>query len=564
MKAVAVLIHLAVSTLTAMVLGIIIGQENLFTAVASLGTGTICSILFVLSEKGEERVFPKIRFLPALFYCFIGFAGLQHFLYLLYYDQHALKTLHANNFGDLSMHIQYIRFLASGAHFWPDNPGYAGELLRYPFGMDLYNALWEILGVPLDSHLFMIGFIMTLVTIVLLHRWMGWLGVGAFFLNGGLANWQSIWEGRLYDFQNALAWKSFFLSLWITQRGLLFAIPAGVYLLKVTSDVLLGERSLHTREKIICVVLWSALAWFHIYTYIIISLIVGICTLIYKKVREMSTILVPVALIGLIFIWFSTEGFSKVSIVHLQWRWVAGDENLLKFWLMNLGPWIILGVITIFSLFKKSNKTVRPIALVAFVLFIVFTWLMVAPWDWDNIKVLLWLYLLIVWLTWRTWVKDLSPVIAFFVGCILFFSGALSVVSSLPGTGKGVELYRAADLWEAETALMDIPEDSVLAVVPDPNHPAMFWGAAVTMRYPGHLWSHGIDYTERERLLDDIYKGKEDWFSSAKKIGVTHIYWGEHEKGKYSSFNPPWLCQLKNVSRSPEIAVYDVQGYKDE
>lgn len=558
------LIHLAVSTLSAIILGIVIGHENFFTAVVSLGLGTICSIWVALSYRDKNGLAPKITFIPAVFYSFIGFIGLQHFLYLLYYDQHALKTLHANNFGDLSLHIQYIRSLASGAHFWPDNPGYAGELLRYPFGMDMYNALWEMLGVPLDSHLFLVGFVMTVITIILLHRWMGWLGVGAFFLNGGLANWQCILAGKLYDFQNSLAWKNFFLSLWITQRGLLFALPAGIYILKTVMEALLGERSLGNRDKIICIVLWAALAWFHIYTFIVITLVIGICTLFYKKVRLMSTVLVPVALVGLLFIWFSTEGFSKASVLHIQWRWVAGDENLLKFWLMNLGPWIILGAISIFSLLKKSNAIFRPVALVSFVLFIIFTWLMVTPWDWDNIKVLLWLYLLIVWIAWRTWVKDLSPVVAFFVGCILFFSGALSLVSSLPGNSKGVQLYKAADIWESRTALMDVPQNSVLAVVPDPNHPAMFWGAHVAMRYPGHLWSHGIDYTEREKHLDDIYKGKGDWLALAREIGVTYIYWGEHEKRKYSTFNPHWLNQLKNVSRSPEIAIYDVGRYKDE
>lgn len=562
MIATAVLIHIAISTFSAIVLGVVIGQETLFAAVMSLCLGTVGSIWIVLGYKDKHRLLPKIKFVPALFYSFIGFIGLQHFLYLLYYDQHGLKTLHINNFGDLSLHIQYIRSIANGVHFWPENPGYAGELLRYPFGMDLYNALWEILGVPLDSHLFLVGFVMTLITILFFHRWMGWLGVGAFFLNGGLANLQCIWAGRLYDFQNSLAWKNFFLSLWITQRGLLFAIPAGIYILRIITSVLLGERNLSNQDKIICIVLWSALALFHIHSFVIVTLVLGICTLLYKKVRSMSTILIPVAIIGLVFIWFQTEGFSKASILHIQWRWVAGNENIIKFWLMNLGPWIIIGVISIFFLLKKQLASLRPIALVVFVLFIIFTWLMIAPWDWDNIKVLLWLYLLIVWIAWRTWVKDLAPVIAFFTGCILFFSGAVSVVSSLPGNSKGAQLYKAVELWEAKTALMDVPSDSVLAIVPDPNHPAMFWGMKVAMRYPGQLWSHGIDYTERERQLEDIYKGKEDWLVFAKDIGISHIYWGEHEERKYSTFNPQWQHHLKNVSRTPEIAVYDLKSYK--
>jgi len=234
--ALAILMHLAVSTCSAMILGLAWGKLNYGIALVSLLIGAVAGIWGWQSSKDEKRLFPEVKFVQALFYGFILFAALQHFLYLLYYDRNSINTLHAYNFGDLSMHLQYIRYIAHGAHFWPDNPEFAGDLLRYPIGMDLYNALWENIGVPADSHLFLAGIIMTVVTISLLHKWMGWLGVGAFFLNGGLANWQSILEKRLYDFQDTVAWKNFFLSLWITQRGFLFAIPAGIYVIKMVTE----------------------------------------------------------------------------------------------------------------------------------------------------------------------------------------------------------------------------------------------------------------------------------------------------------------------------------------
>ncbi|HXX57690.1 MAG TPA: hypothetical protein VEI96_06790 [Thermodesulfovibrionales bacterium] len=556
--ALAFLVHIAVATLTAMAFGLALGRLSMPAAVISLAVGTAAGILVWLRLKDERRLFPDTKFIPALVYGFILFAGLEHFLYLLYYSHHGLRTLHPNNFGDLSLHIQYIRYIAGGAHFWPENPGFAGELLRYPIGIDIYNGLWEILGVPIDSHLFLTGFIMTVAAVSMLHRWMGWWGVGAFFLNGGLANWASL-TGGMNDFQNALAWKSFFLSLWITQRGFLFAIPAGVYILRVMTETLLGERTLQREERVVCALLWASLAWFHLHTFFILTLSLGIFMLLYRNWRIMIEVAMPAVAAGLVFVIFSTGGLAKARVLHLQPGWTAGQENLLKFWLINLGPWLIFAGAGLFFVLQKRFGRLRLIAIPACVLFVVFTVVMLAPWDWDNIKVLIWLYLLIAWIAWKTWVTRLPSWAALLIGLVAFFSGAVSVVSSLPGNSSGVELYRAAELWEAKAALSELPGEAVLAVAPEPNHPAMFWGAKVAMGYTGHLWSHGIDSASRESQLERIFRGRENWFAVAKGIGVTHIYWGENERRKYGAPSPSW-SGLKNISRTGAIQIYDLSG----
>ena len=89
----------------------------------------------------------------------------------------------------------------------------------------------------------------------------------------------------------------------------------------------------------------------------------------------------------------------------------------------------------------------------------------------------------------------------------------------------------------------------------------MFWGARVVMGYTGHLWSHGIDSAARENQLDRMFRGDADWSSLAKSAGATHIYWGPNEKRRYAAFNPPWLNQLKNVSGSPAVQVFDLRSY---
>ena len=46
-----------------------------------------------------------------------------------------------NNLGDLALHLTYIKYFANGVALWPDNPIYVFSKLRYPAGIDLFNAL---------------------------------------------------------------------------------------------------------------------------------------------------------------------------------------------------------------------------------------------------------------------------------------------------------------------------------------------------------------------------------------------------------------------------------------
>src|SRR5712691_3940132 len=65
----------------------------------------------------------------------------RSFCWLIYIDGANLKIQSPFNLGDLALHVTYIKYLAHGIALWPDNPiSYSGGL-RYPAGIDLFNAL---------------------------------------------------------------------------------------------------------------------------------------------------------------------------------------------------------------------------------------------------------------------------------------------------------------------------------------------------------------------------------------------------------------------------------------
>jgi hypothetical protein len=78
------------------------------------------------------------------------------------------------------------------------------------------------------------------------------------------------------------------------------------------------------------------------------------------------------------------------------------------------------------------------------------------------------------------------------------------------------------------------------------------------MGYPGHLWSHGIDYGLRQSVLDKILMGSEGWLEAAKQMGVTHIYWGEKEQEKYKGSSRAWERELQNLSSESSVGLYEI------
>jgi len=68
-------------------------------------------------------------------------SGVRAFCWLVFTVDDKICVLSPNNLGDLPLHLTYIRYLARGPKFWPENPIYSGIPMHYPAGIDLFNAL---------------------------------------------------------------------------------------------------------------------------------------------------------------------------------------------------------------------------------------------------------------------------------------------------------------------------------------------------------------------------------------------------------------------------------------
>src|SRR3954470_14681426 len=132
----------------------------------------------------------------------------RSFCWLIYWDGNEVKVQSPNNLGDLSLHLTYIKHFASGVPLWPDNPIEPFSKLRYPAGVDLFNAVLTSAGVNLIRGLAWTGLIASLAAFYAFYRWGGVFGIAAFLFNGGLASYPVLQSGSFQDYQGAnnIAW----------------------------------------------------------------------------------------------------------------------------------------------------------------------------------------------------------------------------------------------------------------------------------------------------------------------------------------------------------------------
>ena len=114
-------------------------------------------------------------------------------------------------------------------------------------------------------------------------------------------------------------------------------------------------------------------------------------------------------------------------------------------------------------------------------------------WEWDNMKLMLWSWIVIAPYLWTKVIAPMKPGARVAICILLFFSGGVSLLGGLDARhGYGIARRSELDAWKH--AVAGIPANVRFACVPDYNHPLILLGRKVACGYEGHLWSHGLTY----------------------------------------------------------------------
>ncbi len=552
---------------TASALGVLLGivAQGLGSVTATLALlGGVVVGGFAAARSDRDRPFcpaPAEWFVIGVFVL----ASLRAFLWLVISKDEKLSVLSPYNLGDLSLHHGLINYLASGVPLWPDAQILAGEILRYPVGADLFNSLLLLIGVPVTRGLVLVGFFGAILTGCALWRWGRGFALAALLFSGGLAAFVAFgsgdWSVRDFQADTEWPWKNFFLTMLVTQRGLLLALPAGLLLLDDWRGRWLSDESRPTLPHWAALLLYSTMPLFSVHTFLFLSLVLLSIYLLARDPahRDAARRFVLFALLpATTCVTLVTGIFSSASGIHWQPGWLQDDQPVW-FWLRNFGIIPFLWVAALTLTIVRRDRNALAILAPATAFFLLCCFVSFAPWPWDNVKIMLWCWLAVVPFIWTLVLRPLpvwgrAPILT-----VLFSSGALSLVGGLDGR-HGYDLVKRADLDLTASAVRDLPATARFASAPDYNHPLILAGRLVAAGYEGHLWSHGLDYREKYDALNRLMTHQPGWRKDADDLQVDYLYWGRPERQRYGGGQKQWATKLPVAARGEGFTVYDLRS----
>jgi hypothetical protein len=179
-----------------------------------------------------------------------------------------------------------------------------------------------------------------------------------------------------------------------------------------------------------------------------------------------------------------------------------------------------------------------------------------APWIWDNIKVLFWWYTasvpLVAWLLARG-LRQRSFWRWLSAGALaaLVLAGALDVLGVVTGTGEYQE-FDSGGVAMAQAISGKAGARTVVLHAPVYNSPVFLTGRRSLLGYPGWMWSRGLDYSERQADILRIYAGALDAEALLRRYQVEYVLIGPAETSSLKVNQPFW----SSYSKTAEIGEY--------
>jgi hypothetical protein len=535
-------------------------------------------------------------------------------------DDGGIWTGYVNNLGDLPFHMQVTASFAHGQNFPPEDPTYAGTGFAYPYMADFMAAVFISLGANMAEALFIGNLALGLALVAMLHRFAhvltrdrlaALIAPALVLLSGGLGWTLLLDQARMgeqgllgllstlpHDYTIGVApyrWGNAITTLLVTQRSLLFGLPlalAAFALLwrlirrppvTVGADPAAGAISVRRLspgavvtavrrrpEALAAGVLTGLLPLIHAHSFVVVMATAFFLGLIFRQWRNgrwlpWAVYVVAALVIALPEIWWSTHDSiaDAGTFFGFEIGWDRGTENPLWFWFLNTGLFIPIIVLMMLVPYLRSRL---PAGLLLFSLpfllwFVVPNLVKLAPWVWDNIKVLFFWYvgfvpmvaLLVAWL-----LRD-RPVVRI-VGVVVLASLVLAGSLDVWRVISRQTLYQEFDA--DAVALGDeirqrTPPRALILHAPTWNPTVFLTGRRSLLGYTGYIWAHGLEYAPREADIKRIYAGDPEADALIVGYEVDYVVVTPIERA-YMDVDDAYFSQFTEVAAAGEYRLYQV------
>jgi hypothetical protein len=530
-------------------------------------------------------------------------------------DVHGISTGLLNNFGDLPFHISVITSFAFGNNFPPEDPTYAGVRFTYPFLSDFASAILVRCGANLQQSTFVVSFALALAFVGLVHRWAlvmlrdklaAILTPFIVLLNGGFG-WVLLFqkastdEGGLWGVlmnlppsftvipESTWRWGNAISALLVPQRGFLMGLPLAVIVftqwwLATEKDAPIQPATkkhkthkkevpeppsrfpLRTRRMIAAGVAAGLLPLVHAHSFVVVMGMGACLALIFIRWREWFAFFAAASVIAIPQLLWSTIHSAVDASTFFAWElgWDHGQDHPIFFWFKNTGlfiPLIFAAVLLRFDGYiigKRLLLFYLPFALC----FIIPNFVKMAPWIWDNIKVLYYWWLasapLVALLLAKLWQQGrIRRVIAALLFVCVTAAGALDVAGLTLRSVK-YEVFDAVGVSFADRVKERTDPRSLIIHAPVHNTPVFLTGRRSLMGYPGHIWTHGLEFVRREGEIKRIYLGAPDAEQLLKNYDVDYAVVGPLER-IVTPPNEQFFSQFEKVEELGEYSLYKIK-----
>lgn len=575
--------------------------------------------------KGKLQGFTAAKFVRFLYYAFF-FAVFWYFFDRAIFElRDGIYTGGSNNYGDLPFHLGAILSFTEINNFPPVNPSWAGAKFSYPFIADLLTACTIKLGGEMKAAMFVENVSWAFSLLVLLENFVasitgsklaGRIAPALLFFSGGLgfawafkdmsehAKGISDFIANLprdYTIGDKFRWGNTMVVLFMTQRSILLGMPLVVLVLggiwrifncpkdteadsstETTSRSSIWGLIRDNKVAIAAGVMAGTLPLIHLHSLAALFVVTAFLFAFRPdKWKAWIAFGVATSIVAVPFLaWAMSGSASETSkFFELFFGWdKKPDESFLWFWIKNTGilfPMIALGLWLYYrdkigtkAATEGEEKPRAPVPRLLlfyipfFALFVISNVAKLAPWQWDNIKVLVYWFLLstpfvaftIAWL----WQKN-GASRALAAGClaVLTLSGALDVFRTISGVTK-FRVFDSDAMKMAEQVKAKVPPTALFLNAPTFNTATVLTGRQSLMRYTGHLTSHGIDIGTRESDVRMIYQGGAAADALFAKYNIDYVLFSHEERNTLKA-NEEFFKKFPVAAESGEYRVYKVK-----
>jgi len=223
--------------------------------------------------------------------------------------------------------------------------------------------------------------------------------------------------------------------------------------------------------------------------------------------------------------------------------------------------------VLIAALFWRRGNLALPERLIWFYTPFIFCFVIpnlikLAPWVWDNIKVLfLWYvasapvvaFFLAKWWAQRSRWRWLVPLV--FASMVL--AGSLDTLRVITATTEHREFDPQGIAIAKVISEQAAPRAPVLHA-PTYNSPVFLTGRRSLLGYPGWMWSRGLDYSQRNSDIQRIYAGGPDSLALLRQYGVDYVLVGPDELASFT-VNESFLSQYIKLAQAGPYRLYKIK-----